>query len=485
MEDLTFADIIAVFKRRRKYFFASMLLVTMLAAVFAMRWSHYRASATIEIEQPKIASGVTDMGGKAGIDDAPGLADRRINQIAQKVTSVESLSKIISKLDLYPGANKTMPAAKLTSIMRRGVKLAFVSSEVANPVAAQKESAEQLSALAFTLSFDYSNPEKTKEALDELVNRFIEEETALRLSQSKATSSFLNDQIKQLENSIAEQEKKLADFRAKYGDSGAAALMFNQQASMSSAMSLQSVESQINTTQASIATLRGQIATTDTHMPTVEDGKTINSPRMQLTALQSQLASLSGRYGPEHPDVMKVKSQISALKKQGIADTLTTAPDNPTYMQVSAQLSAAQAQYEGLVKQRDALKAQQEKYDRMIAENPEVEKQASQISLDLENAKDRYRALKEKKLAADMRLKLDSNTEEQRLKVIVPSMVPETTSPKRMLIFIAGLFLAVMCGIGTVILVEALSQSVRGANHLASILGAAPLVSIPRMQLKN
>jgi len=485
MEDLSIQDIIAIFYRRRKVLALTFLGVLIVSILLTLNWSRYRAIATVQIEQAYIPSNVTAIGDSGAGDVVTGLADRRISQIQQKVTSIESLSKIIAKYNLYPGINKAMSADKLTEIMRRSIQLKFISSAIANPAAAQKQSVEQLSAIAFTVSFGYSDPNLTKLALDEIVNRFIAEEAQQRRTQSEQTSKFLDGELKTLEATIKTQEEKVAAFRSQYGESGPSAMLFNQQARLSNAMNLQTVEGQISTAQANIGSLRGQLAATDPYAPVLEDGKMLNSPAGQLKSLQAQFASLSGRYGPDHPDVVKVREQLKAMKGKGAGGGgVSRDADNPIYMQISAQLSAAQAQLQTLMSQRESLVVQQEEYDRMLAENPLIEQQMSEITLDLDNAKERYRSLKDKKIAAEMQMKLETGKNSERLKVINPASVPESTSPSRKLLLMAGLVIAFLSGIAMVIVVEAFRQSVRGANHVASIVGATPLVSIPYIHMK-
>ena len=485
MEDLSLYDIVAIFRRRRFVFALTFGAIFLAAALFAMQWSRYRATVTVQIDQSYIPSSVATVGDANPADVMMGLADRRISQIQQKVTSIESLSEVIAKLNLYPSINKRLSADKLTEIMRNKIRLNFISSAISNPAAAQKESVEQLSAIAFTLSFDYNDPELTKLALNEIVALFIEEEAAQRKTRSEETSEFLKAELVTLAETIKEQESKVAAFKAKYGESGPTAMMFNQQASLTNNLNLQNIESQIGTTQATISTLGGQLAGTDPYAPTVEDGKVLNSPTSQLKALQAQYASLTGRYGAEHPDVMKVSEQIRALKAQkGGSRRFTGDADNPLYLQLSGQLSAAKAQLSSLMTQKATLKTQQEKYDRMLAENPGLEKEMSQLTLDLDNAKERYRALKDKRLAADMKTKLESGKHSARLKVINPASTPEGTTPGRKLLLMAGFMLAFISGICMVVIVEAFSQSVRGANHLAAIVGVSPLVTVPHIHTK-
>ncbi len=486
MQDLSLDDIVTIFFRRRKLFALSFAAVFLLALLFAFNWSRYRATVTVQIEEPVISSTVAAVGNGDSSTGALGLADRRITQIQQKVTSIESLMDIIKQLNLYPGLNKKLAPEKLTNAMRNKINLDFVSSTLSNPAAAQKESVEQLSAIAFTVSFDYSDPKLAKQALDLIVQRFIDEEAAQRREQGEQTTAFLDGEIKNLETSIAEQEQKAAQFRAQYGESGPSATLFNQQASLSNALSLQTIESQISAAESSVSGLRTQLAGTSPYSSVTDDGKQVLSAGSQLHALESQYAALTARYGPEHPDVIKVKEQIAALKSSHQVDTggkITRDADNPAYLQLNSQLTSAQAQLQSLTGQKAALQAQQNKLDVALAQNPLIEQQMSQLTLDLDNAKERYRSLKEKRLAAEMNTKLESGKNGERLKVIIPSILPESTSPKRLYLIIAGLFMAFMSGIGMVVIAEAFSQSVRGAHHLTALVGVAPLVTIPHISI--
>ena len=49
----------------------------------------------------------------------------------------------------------------------------------------------------------------------------------------------------------------------------------------------------------------------------------------QLAALQDQLSLMLLRYTPDHPDVLKLRSQIEALKRRISGDTRTKSPIDP------------------------------------------------------------------------------------------------------------------------------------------------------------
>lgn len=219
MDELSLSDYFAILKRQKKYFLLTFSVLWVFSIVFALFWSTYRSTATVEIDQPVIAPDMTTPLGMNSGNSPDILADLRIDKIEQKVTAPASLVEIITKFNLYPDARQYTPMANLAMRMHDKIKLTLVSSEVANPAAAQKVSADQLSAIAFTLSFDYNDPQLTQQVTDELVTRFLDEDLKERRSQAQETSEFLGVQIKALETSMADQEKKIAEFQQAHGAS--------------------------------------------------------------------------------------------------------------------------------------------------------------------------------------------------------------------------------------------------------------------------
>jgi len=535
MEELSLQDIKTILKRRKKVFLTAALSVFAVMMIFIMSWSNYRSIALVRIEQSYIPANIATSAGMNVNDAVVALADQRISQVEQKVTSPESLSDIIAKFNIYPDAVGRVPTLQLTAKMRKKIKLELIGSVISNPAAAMKETAEQLSAIAFSLSFDYSDPKIAQQVVSELVTRFMDEDLKQRRTQAQETSAFVSEQIKQLEASMAEQEKAIAEFRAAHGESGPAALMFNEQANMTATLNIQSLDSQIAANEGTQGNLRAQLATTEPYSRVIADGQVLTTPAVQLKALEAQYAALTAQYGPNHPDVVKARHQIQSLKAQLNApddsaaleakiadvrtnlsaaeetygpdhpdvislkrqlkslekrrdsasetssDTIKRDADNPAYLQLSAQLMSAEEQHKTLLTQRSALMQQQEKYEKNLADNPTTDQQMSQLSRDYDNAKLRYRELKEKKMSADMMEQLEQSQKSQRFVVLNPPEVPTATQPAQILFFLGGIVLSLAAGIGSVALAEITNQSVRSAQHLSSIVGALPLVVIPRI----
>ncbi len=491
MDELPLSEYFSILKRRYRLFVVTFGLLLIVCTFFAATYSSYQSTATVEIEESEIPENIAATAGN-NLNALEALADLRISRLQQKVTSTGSLIEIITKFNLYPKARTSTPIDLIADTMRKKIKLSLVSSLLANPASAQKASAGQLSAIAFTLSFSYDNPLLAQQVTNELITRFLDEDLKQRRSQAEQTTTFLGQQIKQLEEAINEQEKKIAEYKQESGDTRPEALMFNQQAAASVTMSLQNIESQIASTDGNIGALRSQLSAVDPYSRAFADGAVLASPALQLKALQTKYATLSAQYGAAHPDVIKTARQIDALKGQvgtsvdhaelnakmtdittqlaaaqktygpenpdvqslsrqlnalqatktaqktkgSSSDLIKADADNPAYLSIVAQLRSAEGQRKGLEAQRASLLEQQEKYRKAVTGNPIVEQQMASLTRDYENAQMRYRELRAKKMAADMSQEMERDRKGQKMSVIDPPELPLKTKPQRLLLLL-------------------------------------------------
>lgn len=540
LEELALADYVIILLRWKKVFFSVLGTLLVLSLLFVISWSNYRSTATIQIEQPEISTAATTPLGSNPRDQMEAMADQRISALQQKVLSTASLIEIISKFDLYAHARENTPVALVAEKMRKKIKLDLVSGALANPSAANKA---DLSAIAFTLSFDYNSPLHAQQVTDELVSRFLDEDLKGRRSETQKTSAFLASQITALEASLSEQEKKIADYQNEHGVVRPETLSVNQQLAASLMSSMQSLDAQIATNEGSIGSLRAQLAMVDPYSRVIADGQVLTTPSVQLKALQGQYAALSAQYGPEHPDVAKIKRQIAALQPQvgrvskeasqlkaqivdartnleaaqktygpehpdvealkrqlhNLEDRLTSMrpqssaaisgyaadADNPAYMQIVAQLQSSEEQGKSLREQRKGVQEQLDKYRKALNETPEAQKEMAELSRDYENSQLRYRELKEKKMAADMDEQMQKDRTGQRLTLINPPELPIDTQPVRFLLLVACLVFSMVGGLGGVVVAQVMAQCIVGARHLEQIVGVAPLVAIPHLYTQD
>ena len=416
------------------------------------------------------------------------------------------------------------------------IRLEMVSADFSNPAAANKLRVGQMGAIAFTLSFDYGDPLRTQQVTNELVSRFLDEDLKQRRAQARETLTFIDAQLKQVEDSMLEQERKIAEFREKHPNSRPESLAFNRQMAATTALNLQGIQAQLGTLEKTRGDLRAQLSTVDPYSRVIAEGELMTTPATQLKVMEAKLAAISGQYGPRHPDVVKLTSQIEALRAETRGDgqsaaleaqladarahlaeiektygpkhpdiraakdrisalearlsatsrannrnTLKSDADNPAYLMLVAQMHATDEQVKSLQKQMTEVQRQHDAYEAAVAAAPAIEQQFAALTRDYDNAQARYRDLKAKKQVAEMSSQMEQDRKAQRLSVINPPEVPSRTRPPRSLLLLGGFLFSIMCGFAAIVVTEVLSRRVHGAGHVAAITGYTPLVIIPHI----
>lgn len=536
MENVGLREYLAVLSRRKAAYFTTAFLIFAACVAFAYLWPPtYRAVGTIQIAQPDIPSDLTAPTGEAISDAVQVFADQRIQQIQQKIVDSANLVDVITKFNLYPKERQVQPLQEIVLKMQKAIKLDLVSADLANPGAVTKLSPGQLAAIAFTLSFDYREPLIAQQVANELITRFLDEDLKRRSQSAKAASDFIAAQATQLEQQLAEQEKQMAEFRAQHAGGQPEDLPFNMQGAATTSQTVDSMTQQLAALDQQRGDMQSKLATTEPYATVVSEGQPLTSPQTMLRALQFQYTTLLGRYGVNHPDVVKLRRQIAALKAMDGTGTDTanigakltdlqaklavaqknygpTHPDvlslkrqiahlqrekgflsptnqdklnvgdadNPDYVMLQYQLKSIDNQYKALQEQRDVARAQYEHYEQLIAETPAVQREYSALSRDYENAQLRYREIKEKKLSADMNQQMEEGHQGERLEIIDSPQLPlRPHFPPRPIVVILGFVLSLVGGLGGVQFREAMSGAVHGTQHLTDLIGAPPLVAVP------
>lgn len=536
MENVGLREYLAVLSRRKTAYFTTAALIFTACVAFAYLWPPtYRAVGTIQIAQPDIPPDLTAPTGEAISDAVQVFADQRIQQIQQKIVDSANLVDVITKFNLYPNERKVEPLQEVVLKMQKAIKLELQSADLANPGAVTKLSPGQLAAIAFTLSFDYREPLIAQQVANELITRFLDEDLKRRSQSAKAASDFISAQATQLEEQLAEQEKQMAAFRSQHAGGQPDDLPFNMQGAATMSQTVDSMTQQLAALDQQRGDIQGKLATTEPYATVISEGQPLTSPQTMLRALQFQYTTLLGRYGVNHPDVVKLRRQISALQAMGgtgidtanigakISDLqarLTVArknygpdhpdvlslqrqiahleqekgmlsptnqnkldvrdADNPDYVMLQYQLKSIDNQYRSLQEQRDVARAQYEHYQQLIAETPAVQREYATLSRDYDNAQLRYRELKEKKLSADMNQQMEEGRQGERLEVIDSPQLPlRPHFPPRPIVVILGFVLSLVGGLGGVQFREEMSGAVHGTRHLTDLIGAPPLVAVP------
>ncbi len=488
----------------------------------------YKATATILIEQQEIPQELVR-------STITSYADQRVQVLSQRVMTTQNMLGVIDRYGLYPDLRKRAPRETLLTKIREDVALNMIGADVIDPRSGRPTRAN----IAFTVSYTSRSPELAFKVANELTSLYLNENVESRTKQAQQAAGFLGEESNRLSGEIALLENQLADFKRKYADQLPELKQFNIASAERTGMDERDAMNRLATLEQQKTLLEAQLAQISPVSPVFsETGTRVLNAEDRLRALRGSLASLTSRYGPNHPDVLATRREVEGLQKQvsadserndlfrqledaqtqlasakqrysadhpdvkrlerlvaGIQQTLRDAPrvgsgsvpaankpDNPVYIQLKGQIDALNTERDSVKRQLAGLRGRLSDFERRLTLSPEVERQYAALARDYENARVKYQEVRAKQMEAQVSQNLEAERKGERFTLIDPALPPEQpVSPNRPLILILGLVLSLVAAAAAALVADAMDSSVRSASDLRRLLGVDPLVVLPSM----
>jgi uncharacterized protein involved in exopolysaccharide biosynthesis len=281
---------------------------------------------------------------------AAGYADQRVQVISQQVLSRHNLIQLIEKFDLYPEATDTNLLLAAAKGLRESIWVEFISAEVNDPSMAGRRQAT----IAFTLNFVHQDPGTAQKVAEELVSLYLEENSRSRQEKASETTGFLAREADKLARQIAELEASLAAFKSQNAGSLPEQVPVIQQTLYRIELQLLQLRHQIQSQEERKVYLDSQLTQISRYASITLDDGTVLRPEERLKKLESEYSRLSYTYGPKHPQMIEISTEIETLRGSIGAGSPET-PSNPAYIQLKAELKAVTSNLKSLKSERAAL----------------------------------------------------------------------------------------------------------------------------------
>lgn len=528
-----FKDYIDALRRHRTaivYITLALLTITVLVAVLLP--PVYRSAATILIEEQEIPPDFVR-------STVTSYASQRIQIISQRVMSRNNLLEVIEKYNLYPWERKRESTEEVLERARKDINLNMISANVIDP----RSGSPMQATIAFTVSFDASNPAIAQKVANELTSLYLNENLRSRTEKTAETYTFLSEEANRLGERISELETHLAKFKQKNAPQLPELKPMNMQMAERTREEIKNKESELRVLEERKFYLEAQLAVMSPYSPsTSSTGAQVLDPVSRLKTLRSEYINAAAKYSPEHPNVLSLRREIDALEKQvgpkvskerreedtkeltRLRDELSAAqqrysedhpdvirlkktidllkeqqnqppksaldvsgdtsqPDNPGYIALKSQLLAVNRELQEVPATIERLKTKLVQYEQRLLSTPEVEREYLTLLRDYENSVARYREIKAKQMQAQVAQELEKERKGERFSLIDPPQMPEQpVSPNRPAILVLGFILSLAGGFGYAAVAESLDSSIRGVRGVTSLLNAPPLSVIPYMQ---
>jgi succinoglycan biosynthesis transport protein ExoP len=463
----TIQDFKEILKRRRWSFILPALIAFVIAAVVAFVLPPiYRSTAIILIEEQEIPR-------EYAMSMVTSYAEQRIQSINQRIMSSAKLIEIVNRFNLYFELRGKWTIEEIIEKMRKDIKFETISADVVD----RRTGRPTAATIAFTVSYDGKYPSVVLQVTNVLASLYLQENLRIRDEKTAGASKFIEDELKEVQVSLAQQDAKIAAYKQKYLNTLPELNQLNFQ-------ELERVERNIEQLDIQLRTLKERESSLQTQLASIPPDFA-NPDKDRLKELRVKLVSLKSRYSDQYPDVIKTKVEIEELEKKiGVTGEgpIGNKPDNPAYINLASQLSSTQSEIDSVKKQIAASQEKRDEYRRRIQNSPRVEEGYRILAFERNNLQAKYDDLMKKHMETKVASGLEKEQMAERFTLIDPPRMPEKArSPNIRAILLIGFVLGIGSGIGTVFLKENYDQSVRSVEALAKATGFNILASIPEI----
>jgi hypothetical protein len=203
----------------------------------------------------------------------------------------------------------------------------------------------------------------------------------------------------------------------------------------------------------------------------------------EAVELRMQLVEAEQKYSSEHPDVVRLRQQLAAIEATR-GQRPTTEPsqllENPRYLQLRNELNGIDSELTELRTSEPELRQKIRDYEERVRRTPQVESEYQALSRKLQSLNDNFEDLQQRSVVARQSEALESTDIAARLDLVRVPRFPRTPSgPPRTAIIIIGIFLAGTLGVGSMLLAEMTDSTIRGSKDIIRVVEIVPLATIP------
>jgi polysaccharide biosynthesis transport protein len=441
--------------------------------------ARFRSETVILVEQPKVLTQYVPP--NVAID-----LQQRMQSLTQQILSRTRLTQIIDTFGLY-GKKPGRPVSDdLLQRMRNDITIDLTKSS---------GHGDELS--AFKVSYSAPKASLAKDVVGQITTLFIEENLHNQQQMSEDTTAFLDNQLNEARKDLEHQEQLLGEFRSKYLGELPEQLSSNVQILSGLQSRLQSATGGLHQAEQQklyLVSMIGQ-AKGDRQSATEDDS---SSPAAgdasldeQISKMKADLADLTARYTPEHPDVVRLREQIAnaeALQRQA-ANTKTAPsqsrryrndPARSSYAQLESQLKANELEIANRKQEVKEMENEIEQYQARLNLTPIREQQLADVSRNHEQSRTNYESLLAKRLQSGMATDLAKQTEGAQFSIIDPPSLPQKPYwPNPLQFSLAGLAAGMILGLAGVLLKETLDPHIYTEQEMRQWITIPVIATIP------
>jgi polysaccharide chain length determinant protein (PEP-CTERM system associated) len=477
-------DIVRILARRAWMIVMTLVLVGAGAVIVSKRLpNQYRSETLIMLVPQRISDAYVKAAVTTRIED-------RLATLEDQILSRSRLERIILDLDLYRTPRRTLPMEDVVQRMREDIAIKIEGKE------------------SFRVSYVSNEARTAQTTTTRLASLFIEENLRDRENLAEDTNQFLDSQLEDAKRRLLDHEKKLEEYRNRYGGELPSQATANLQAIQNAQVQLQVLAEAADRARERRLLLERQIIDLQASPPAPvaipqaiggpDGGLPGESTEQQLEAARARLQVLLSHDKPDHPDVRMTQRMIRDLEARLVtesrrpseqADTPAEKPSTPAERLQQARLRDLKLQLEDIDRQLADKQSQDLRLRAIVSEYqakldavPKRESDLVELTRDYTTLQTTYQSLLEKREDAKLASNLERRNIGEQFKILDPARVPERPfSPNRLLIDLGGAAGGLVLGVLLVGLLEYRDTSFKSEEEVIRLLNVRVLALVPIM----
>lgn len=334
----------------------------------------------------------------------------------------------------------------------------------------------------YDIAYTNKAPNAAQRVVQETLELFVEGSLGNNRRDTDTAGRFLDEQIADYENRLAESEQRLAAFKRKYSE--ILPLSGTYYGSLQAMKDLlEATRLEIRQTKQQIDAMKAQISSgkMSDSFGVRNEGENSLQTRYddRIKSLEDQLDTLTLRYTEQHPDVVETKALLANLEearqeeiKQFFSEQGddTGQPVGEYNSQLSLEVSRLQSNIASLEVKEDDLEKKIADVESKIDLVPQIEAEQASLNRDYGITKKRYEELLSRRESSDLSRRADVSAEEFQFRIIEPPMVPNSPSgPQRLMLYTLVLLVGFGVGIGIAFLLNQVAPILVRARQLKDL----------------
>ena len=320
--------------------------------------------------------------------------------------------------------------------------------------------------LVIEVSVTSKDPVKAARIANAMTDAYLVDQLEARYDAAKRASSWLNERLGGLKDSVQTSERNVAEYRAQYG------LVETANGGGVDKQQVSEINAQIALARASVAEKEAKYEQTQRllkgggNMASVAEvlqSPVVSNLRTQEAEVARKEADLATRYGDRHPLVVNVRAELTDVRRA-------------INSEVQRILSNVKNEYEVAQKREQSLQDSLQKLTGVANQGDEV-----RIKLrELERESETNRTLYQSFLSRFKETREQTTLETSDSRVITPASVPASPSfPRQSIVLSIAAVLGLLFGTGGVLLLEYIENGFMTVEQTEAILGLPVLAILP------